>query len=87
MSKTLSRHNENRWRIVPANILVRNMVRPTRMLAGTGIFKGVIMNGALARRDETTWMSCREDGVSGVSRSSILPTENPCRFIGVVHVN
>ena len=35
MSETLTRYNENGRRIVPANILVRRMVRPTRMLAGT----------------------------------------------------
>ncbi len=44
MSETLTRHDENGRRIVPANILVRSMVRPTRMLAGTGIFKGVRSN-------------------------------------------
>jgi hypothetical protein len=41
MSDALIRYDENGRRIVPANILVRSMVRPTRMLAGTGIFKGV----------------------------------------------
>jgi hypothetical protein len=40
MSDALTRQDENGRRVVPANILVRSMIRPTRMLAGTGIFKG-----------------------------------------------
>ena len=40
MSDALTRYDDNGRRIVPANILVRSMVRPIRMLAGTGIFTG-----------------------------------------------
>jgi hypothetical protein len=68
MGDTLARHNENGRRIVPANILVRSMVRPTRMLAGTIIFKGAVMSVRSPAIMKTTWISCKEDWTFGFSR-------------------